>query len=187
MLPDAQQEDESEIPLPRPKKRPKNRDYDTHLSNAQHLPNPYTTNMTAPDQTAGTPTSPRYSPPSPESAESHDAGASHMSPRPPINGSPTEELSPIPATTGSATQYPQPPVPISVAPISAVSSADALSYAMTSQYWAGYWMGVSQAIQHADNQRPAVPDSRVRPDDQQTTDPSPRSNVMVSKHRVLKR
>jgi hypothetical protein len=97
--------------------------------------------------------------------------------------------SPIPAASGSAVQhYPPPPAPISVAPTTDVSSADALSYAMTSQYWAGYWMGVSQAVQQQESGRSAVDQA---PAGQlytpQSSDPSSRSNVVVSKHRVLKR
>jgi len=32
-----------------------------------------------------------------------------------------------------------------VQPTTDVSAFDAMGYAMTAQYWAGYWMGVSQA------------------------------------------
>ena len=34
---------------------------------------------------------------------------------------------------------------LAVQPTGQVSPNDALSYAMTAQYWAGYWMGVAQA------------------------------------------
>lgn len=91
------------------------------------------------------------------------------------------------APNSTVQQYPPPPAPISIAPITAVSAADALSYAMTSQYWAGYWMGVSQAIQHGDKEEPAMSDPSDQLEPAKASDPSLRSNVVVTKHRVLRR
>jgi hypothetical protein len=77
---------------------------------------------------------------------------------------------------------------MSIAPTTAVSAADALSYAMNSQYWAGYWMGVSQAVQQQEIGRSAaVSGPADHPDLPQSSHPSPLPNVVVSKHRVLKR
>lgn len=175
--------------MPRPKKRPKHRDHQPGLS-GQRPSNPYTSASTIDDQVGGTPASPQYSPPSPESAETSSAGRSGIPSSPRLGDrNHGANVSPIPAASGSAIQhYPPPPAPISIAPTTAVSAADALSYAMTSQYWAGYWMGVSQAVQQQEIGRsPAVSGPADHPDSPQSSDPSPRANAVVSKHRVLKR
>lgn len=174
--------------MPRPKKRPKNRDH--HPKRSDPPPNPYTSASIISDQEGGTPASPQYTPPSPESAETSSTDPTYAPPMPRMgdrNHVPNE--SPIPAASGSAVQhYPPPPAPMSVVPTTAVSAADALSYAMTSQYWAGYWMGVSQAVQQQEMGRSAAVSSPAdHPDLPQSSDPPPRSNVVLSKHRVLKR
>ena len=184
-----EEEEELEAPLPRPKKRPRNRDHQSRSSD-HRPPNPYITTSTHDDQVGGTPASPQYSPPSPESGDASSTGQSSV---PPVTrlGEPNHSVNvpPIPAAPGSAIHhYPPPPAPISVAPTTAVSAADALSYAMTSQYWAGYWMGVSQAVQQQESGGPAaISGPADHPDPLQPSDPSPRSNVVVSKNRVLKR
>ena len=184
-----EEEEEPEALLPRPKKRPRNRDHQSRSSD-HRPPNPYITTSTHDNQVGGTPASPQYSPPSPESAETSSTSQSGISSMPRLGDrNHGVNASPIPAASGSAVpHYPPPPAPISIAPTTAVSAADALSYAMTSQYWAGYWMGVSQAVQQQEiGITPVVQSSADHPDLPRSSDPSALSNVVVSKHRVLKR
>jgi len=81
--------------------------------------------------------------------------------------------------------YPPPPAPISVTPTNHVSAADAVTYAMTAQYWAGYWMGVSQALQTADRRAPVAEMPEEQAGHQAVRDSG--SNVVKTKHQVLKR
>lgn len=44
----------------------------------------------------------------------------------------------------------QPPAPpsVGVSAVDGISEQDATAFAMSSQYWAGYWMGVAQSMRH---------------------------------------
>lgn len=44
--------------------------------------------------------------------------------------------------------HPPPPLRLGIHKVTGVSAQDAIAYAMTSQYWAGYWMGVAQAKEY---------------------------------------
>jgi hypothetical protein len=58
---------------------------------------------------------------------------------------------------------------------------------MTSQYWAGYWMGVSQALQTGSGEAQTRADTDVTSAEAMETGSSARSNVIITQHRVLKR
>ena len=188
MLPDIDREAVAEVPQSRPKKRPKNRDHNPRLSEPRP-PNPYSSTSVASHQADSSPASPQYSPPSPNSPGRSHADRSTSASLPILHEAESEDevTAMADATASAVQQYPSPPAPMSIAPTTAVSATDALSYAMTSQYWAGYWMGVSQALQHADDRSPANVRPTIDQEMDNSEDPSKRSNTTVSKHRVLKR
>jgi hypothetical protein len=186
----APQEEEPDVPIPRPKKRPKKRDH--HSTSSDHvISNPHTSAAAVINQAEQTPASPQYSPPSPDSAGSSDADLSRIPFSAHINDEDRGEgpsVSMLRPSEPALKQYPPPPAPISIAPTATVTAGDALSYAMTAQYWAGYWMGVSQALQHTGAPKPTDDaDPSDHPNHRQSSDSSTLSNVVVSKHRVLKR
>lgn len=79
--------------------------------------------------------SPRYAPPSPAgSVPERYASPTHAPIEPNIHQDAVRH-----------DNQPAPPPPIGVHPTHTVSATDALGYAMASQYWAGYWMGIAQA------------------------------------------
>ena len=161
----------------RPTKRP--RKVSHHARSDNRPTNPYSTATNTSASTAG-PASPQYSPPSP----SPPAAADEMILSPRLNDPGFEsEQARIPVS--DAMCYPPPPAPISVTPTNHVSAADAVTYAMTAQYWAGYWMGVSQALQTVDRRAPAAEMPEDQAGHQAVRDS--RSNVVKTKHQVLKR
>ena len=106
-------------------------------------------------------TSPHYQPASPNPRE-------ELLPRDPVDHGPERvevETNPhVPANTG-------------VCPIEGVSEEDATSFAMTSQYWAGYWTGVAQSMRHSRNSEHA----RENPNSTTQAASSPNPRVVLTR------
>jgi hypothetical protein len=130
------------------------------------------------------PKSPHYVPPSPPSGTSHLDNGGSRTPESALDGAEDSTLLRDPHSTHTpAERLPAPPAPIAVHPTTALSAEDALSYAMTSQYWAGYWMGVSQAIRDTTTQTISTePPIAARLDDS-----APKTNIIRTAHQFAAR
>lgn len=58
------------------------------------------------------------------------------------------------ATVDQPAVHPPAPPSVGVSPVEDISEQQAMAYAMSSQYWAGYWMGVAQSMRHNRNDAP---------------------------------
>ena len=88
----------------------------------------------------------------------------------------------VPPTTNPSSLF-------AVQPTDQISADDALSYAMTAQYWAGYWMGVSRAKTSTSTSNVQVPQGQQLPaaesgvhENQEGT----RSNIFVTRQRFYR-
>lgn len=132
------------VELGRPNKRIRHHEalhqYADPESDRVTIPNPYATAISHPAR-PGRGSSPHYSPASPIVREA--------SLRPP-EGSTDIDLD-YPATRNPPAVHPPAPPSVGLSAVEGISEHDATAYAMSSQYWAGYWMGVAQSMRHRRN------------------------------------
>lgn len=96
--------------------------------------------------------SPTYAPESPTQIETRSIAGIGA-----LDGTPRKETA-TDAHPSAHLPVQSPPIPPAIGtrqPVG-ISAQDAISYAMTSQYWAGYWMGVAQTL----SQEHDTPDER---------------------------